>query len=124
MFTNYVAGFVFRKEGTEVALIKKNKPDWQRGKLNGVGGKVEPFDDSDHQAMAREFREETGVTTQAGQWSEIAELNCADATITFFVYRPGGDGMVLQNITDEAVDWYRVRDLPSSGTLPGWTRKA
>jgi 8-oxo-dGTP pyrophosphatase MutT (NUDIX family) len=26
----------------EVLLIEKQKPAWQRGKLNGVGGKIEP----------------------------------------------------------------------------------
>jgi hypothetical protein len=34
-----VAGFLFRNNDTEVALIRKNKPDWQKGKLNGIGGK-------------------------------------------------------------------------------------
>jgi hypothetical protein len=37
----YVCGFMFANDFTEVALIRKNKPEWQRGKLNGIGGKVE-----------------------------------------------------------------------------------
>ena len=52
----YVVGFMFSEE------ILKNKPDWQAGRLNGVGGKVEPNEYPD-QAMVREFEEETGVRT-------------------------------------------------------------
>lgn len=41
--TIYVAGFLFgpMPRHNYVALIRKNKPDWQKGKLNGIGGKVE-----------------------------------------------------------------------------------
>lgn len=56
----YVLGFMFDENLDYVALIEKQNPEWQRGKLNGIGGKVEigetPFD-----AMVREFEEETGV---------------------------------------------------------------
>jgi 8-oxo-dGTP diphosphatase len=56
----YVLGFLFSPITNRVALIKKNRPRWQEGMLNGIGGKVNdkewPFD-----AMIREFEEETGV---------------------------------------------------------------
>ena len=39
--TNYVLGFAFSKSGQMVLLIWKNKPEWQRGKMNGIGGKIE-----------------------------------------------------------------------------------
>lgn len=56
----YVLGFMFDENRNVVALIRKENPEWQRGKLNGIGGKIEegesPFD-----AMVREFEEETGV---------------------------------------------------------------
>ncbi len=38
----YVLGFAFDEDYEWVALIKKNRPQWQAGKLNGVGGKIEP----------------------------------------------------------------------------------
>lgn len=47
-----------------VALIRKAKPAWQAGRLNGIGGKVEPGEDP-QLAMAREFEEEAGVATPA-----------------------------------------------------------
>ena len=54
----YVAGFLFDQWGY-VLLIEKKKPIWQKGLLNGIGGKIEP-DESPIQAMIREFEEEAG----------------------------------------------------------------
>lgn len=36
--TFYVAGLAFSTDLQHVALIKKNRPDWQAGKFNGIGG--------------------------------------------------------------------------------------
>lgn len=60
---DYVLGFAFSRDGKNVILIEKLRPEWQKGKLNGVGGKVEPEDISPLHAMIREFKEETGVDT-------------------------------------------------------------
>jgi 8-oxo-dGTP diphosphatase len=57
--TKYVVGFMFDESMTNVALIRKNKPAWQTGLLNGIGGKVEADEDA-FSAMVREFREEAG----------------------------------------------------------------
>lgn len=59
----YVLGFAFSRDKCDMIVIEKQKPDWQKGKLNGVGGKVEPEDQSPLHAMVREFKEETGVDT-------------------------------------------------------------
>ena len=37
----YVLGFIFNKDKTKIALIRKDRPEWQKGLLNAVGGKVE-----------------------------------------------------------------------------------
>lgn len=55
---NYVCGFLFK--GHQVLLVEKKNPEWQRGLLNGIGGKVENYETSDA-AMTREFEEETGL---------------------------------------------------------------
>jgi 8-oxo-dGTP diphosphatase len=68
---NYVVGFMFNPVYSEVVLIRKTKPAWQRGLLNGVGGKVEPGEDF-LTAMNREFEEETGV--HGLKWKKFAEI--------------------------------------------------
>lgn len=89
----YVVGFLFNPEGDEVVLVLKTKPDWQRGRLNGVGGKVEPGDaesvlqdwivgvPAGHglastylAAMKREWREETGDTSDI-DWKRFDTLS-------------------------------------------------
>src|SRR5271167_3288640 len=56
----YVVGFLIDPTLSKVVLIRKVNPEWQRGLLNGVGGKVEPGEDATT-AMHREFEEEAGV---------------------------------------------------------------
>lgn len=64
MNKKYVLGFAFDRAKEILVLIEKQKPEWQKGLLNGVGGKVEPEDESILHAMVREFKEETGVDTK------------------------------------------------------------
>ncbi len=63
---NYVAGFLFEPYMERVVLIQKEKPTWQKGRLNGVGGKME-LGETPLQAMQREFREETGLDIPMSQ---------------------------------------------------------
>lgn len=71
----YVCGFAFNEEKTKVVLIHKTKgPPSVIGKLNGVGGKMELTDLCSHDAMTREFREETGLFVRSGLWTNFATL--------------------------------------------------
>lgn len=79
----WVVGFLFNDDATEVVLIRKNRPEWQAGRLNGVGGKVEEGDRSHHHAMAREFCEETGFVTTLGAWHHFASLVWEEGTVIF-----------------------------------------
>ena len=36
--TGYACGFLFSDDRRHVVLIRKRRPAWQAGKLNGVGG--------------------------------------------------------------------------------------
>lgn len=71
---NYTVGFAFSKDRSKIVLIRKNRPAWQAGKLNGAGGKIDPEDKDAAHAMAREFLEETGVETAASQWRYFARI--------------------------------------------------
>jgi 8-oxo-dGTP diphosphatase len=57
---HYVVGFLFGHDKTMVALIKKSRPEWQKGMLNGIGGKIENSENA-LTAMRREFKEEAGA---------------------------------------------------------------
>ena len=62
----YVVGFAFTKDLKRVLLINKNKPEWQKGLLNGVGGKIEGKE-TPLEAMRREAIEEVGIDVD---WQE------------------------------------------------------
>lgn len=107
----YVVGFMFDHGCSEVALIRKNRPKWQQGKLNGIGGHVEKGE-LDEVAMKREFYEETGVIHK--EWKHIATLQVfngptLDANVS--VFTTYGDLTKLQTTTDEKIEIINLGDL-------------
>ncbi len=98
----YVLGFMFSEDRRYVALIEKNRPTWQAGLLNGVGGHIEDDDDGPGTAMAREFREETGVQTDPGDWEWYASLSNEKCFI--YIFRMFSDKVWdARTLTDEEV---------------------
>lgn len=81
IMTNYVCGFYFDHKCRQVVLIWKNKPDWQKGKLNGVGGKIEAGE-TPQVAMRREFKEETGIDHE--DWKGLIALSTKEWRVYFF----------------------------------------
>lgn len=106
MQTLYVVGFAFRSNG-KVVLIEKRRPDWQAGKLNGVGGHVEKGETM-RQAMLREFEEEAGARVH--NWEHFATVT--DAT-NWSVYFFGTiTNLPVSSVTDERIMEFPCRDLP------------
>jgi 8-oxo-dGTP diphosphatase len=68
----YVLAFLFSTDGKTVWLIRKTRPDWQKGLLNGIGGKEEE-QESSYSAVIREFREETGLNIT--EWTKFCTLS-------------------------------------------------
>ncbi len=79
--TKYVLGFMFDQKSYGVLLIQKIKPAWQAGKLNGIGGKIEPNENS-LQAMQREFKEETGIDQFYWEW--VTQISGDDWSVEVF----------------------------------------
>jgi len=109
--TPYVLGFGFYKwpGGLQVALIEKKKPDWQKGKLNGIGGKIE-LNESPIDAMVREFKEETDLSFS--DWKLFCQ-SYDDKNYYVYCY----SGFLTEEpttTTDEVVGIYSVQFLPSN----------
>lgn len=73
MSAKYAAGFAFDTTLSLVTLVLKDRPAWQKGRFNAVGGHV-IFGEDPLSAMVREFKEETGLTTEATDWRHYAKL--------------------------------------------------
>jgi 8-oxo-dGTP diphosphatase len=115
--TEYVAGFLF--DGDRVALVVKNRPEWQKGKMNGIGGHIEPGE-TPEQAMAREFVEETGYERpEPLDWMRFAELSGSDYKVYFFYEY--GDHRLLHQPTDETVVSVDIGDLNFANSIPSLT---
>lgn len=111
----YVLGFAFDADRQHVALIRKARPSWQAGKLNGIGGSMMDGE-APVLAMAREFEEETGVALHAPHWQEYAVL----VGVAFHVhtYRAFNDRVHdVRSATDERVLLINVVDAPSHNVL-------
>jgi 8-oxo-dGTP pyrophosphatase MutT (NUDIX family) len=116
--TEYVCGFLFDRNFDFVALVKKSKPAWQVGLLNGIGGKVEPLDRDHNEAMEREFNEETGVVFT--KWIPFLTLHVQGIDVQFFCGH-AEKRMALKGIDDEPVGWYQTDATFMPPTIPNLT---
>ena len=93
----------------KVLLIEKKRPQWQSGRYNLPGGKIET-DETIHEAAARELYEETGVMT-----TEVHIMGTIDGD-EFVVYVckcsfDAGDARnEAKSVTDERVFWRSLFD--------------
>lgn len=88
--TRYVVGLPLVPRLGAVLLVRKNRPAWQAGRLNGPGGKVERAGDlyeTDPAAMSREFLEEVGVLVRAERWAPRVTLSGDGWRCCFLVAR-------------------------------------
>ena len=109
---HYVAGFVFDEADERVVLIRKNRPAWQAGKLNGVGGRIEDGESS-RDAMRREFREETGVVVD--RW-ELCGTLADERGWSIDFYRATIPAALMRDVTsctDEQVEVMFLEQLSS-----------
>jgi 8-oxo-dGTP diphosphatase len=112
----YVCGFALSYDGQKVALIRKNRPEWQAGKLNGIGGHVEDREDP-YPAMVREFQEETGQLVMG--WERFVVMHFPGARIHFYRARCSPETLdSLQSLTDEEVFVLPVEGLRVQEVIP------
>lgn len=106
----YCCGLLYNRAGTRVVMIRKNRPAWQAGLLNGVGGKIESHE-APREAMSREFQEEAGLSLSVDGWELAVVLTAPAAKVSFF--RRFTDNAVIDRVrtmTDERVIVCSVSD--------------
>lgn len=108
----YVAGFMFDESQTCVALVLKERPAWQEGLLNGIGGKIESGE-TPLEAMIREFREET--TVEHPVWEQTVILEGKGFRVYFF--RAFTDQVYLAETVDEKIHRVRLDTLTKLATI-------
>ncbi len=101
----YTLGFAFNHNRSAVALIKKTRPDWQKGFLNGIGGKLEK-DELPIDGIIREFFEETGKIIT--NWTFMGALHGPDASdpdskYIMHVFKTFSELHTLRTTTEEEV---------------------
>jgi len=101
--TTYVLGFAFNEDKSKVILIRKNRPEWMSGKLNGIGGHIEEGE-CKLDAMQREFLEETGIHTPRTDWNlKIKMRSSIELIYVFSTILPENEFNSVKSITDEQV---------------------
>ncbi len=123
--TEYCVGFLFDERYhpiEEVLLIRKLKPQWQAGRLNGIGGHLEK-DETSLQAMCREFKEETGA--EFNNWDLVCILEGEDFILN--VFRGFTFSVILYILTlreqgfktpEGDIGIYKVSEVNELGGLP------
>lgn len=109
----YTLGFIFSQDLSEVLLMHKNRPDWQVGRLNGVGGKIEVNEES-VDCIVREVLEEAGVKTEKESWTYFGEIKSDDWRVDLYTLIYLENSKDFFTATDEKIEWFRVDDLPNN----------
>lgn len=108
MKQEYVLGFLFNSDATKVKLIRKNKPEWQAGRLNGIGGKIEAGESS-QDAMIREFLEEAGVATSG--WTLFCMMGGTSWNCWVFSLFSDNYFNSTESMTSELLEDLEITDL-------------
>ena len=111
----YSVGFAFCED--DVLLIHKLKgPEVVRGRLNGVGGKIEP-DEDPTQCMAREFEEETGLHIEEGRWwlKVVLTFEGEQEIVYFFsTHVTDEEALNARSMEIEQIEWCSASRLPEN----------
>lgn len=112
----YTLAFIFDDTLSEVLLIKKTKPDWQAGYLNGIGGKRE-HNETTTDCIIREVYEECGLRNI--HYTPVGVIQGEEYLVTVFTARVSRS--ILEEAstkTEEEVQLYKMVDLPTLNLLP------
>ena len=109
---HFVLAFIFTSDLQKVLLILKNRPTWQAGNFNGIGGKIEPGETA-AKAICREVEEETGIRTKPAYWQYMGKMVASNWDNEIFTMALSPK-ISPQSITDEEVSWHSVVNVPTN----------
>lgn len=109
----YTLGFIFDSSREQVLLMHKLKPEWQAGKINGVGGKMEEGEEK-ITCIVREVREETGLETERDSWIYVGEIGSDAWQTHVFALVYQGNSSDVRSMEKERVEWFAVDALPAN----------
>ena len=102
----YVVGLIFSEcNPNRLLMIRKNRPDWQSGKLNGIGGKIEKNESAD-QAMTRECNEECDLDIDPWHYLGMTEFANGE---TVYYYAAEANLNKAKSMTDEPLETITVK---------------
>lgn len=116
----YVVGFAFTEDGKSVLLMEKNRPSWQAGLLNGIGGHIEEGEDTEtpYTAMHRETMEEAGITLDWYHRGVMRGTNNDDGEFECHIFYAHDDAVEgFRQIEDEELRLIPVFKLPTLNTI-------
>lgn len=127
--TTYVLGVATDNEG--VIVIQKEHPEWQKGLINFVGGKVEPGE-FPVDAMVREFKEETNIDSTPDNWIYIGEMYRKNDFVCHIFKMHSKEVLFPITITDENVFKISYIDMqkpmnyfmPNLNTIFAWSQSS
>lgn len=117
----YTVGFLIDSTNEKLLLIRKAKPEWQNGLLNGVGGSIEPGE-TPLDCMRREFVEETGIAFH--DWKQFATgyVTChqGDCICYYFIGRTLAPWNMIHPREDETeqASWFAIGEMMANHPVP------
>lgn len=110
---NYTLGFIFTRALDRVLLVHKISPEWQAGKINGIGGKIERGEDP-LACIVREVKEEAGLLTDKEQWIFLGEMGADAWRMHVFTLVHNGGTDDARSADKEKIEWFDPYALPSN----------
>lgn len=108
----FTVGFIFTENRGEVLLILKDRPTWQAGLWNGVGGKVEK-DESLTSCISREVFEETNILIPEQVWKTVGDIAGNNWHVTIFTTTLSTP-ITPEQKTSEKPQWHKLSELPQN----------
>ncbi len=114
--TYYVLVYVEKSwVNEEFLVINKNKPDWQKGKKNLPGGKIEDGETA-LEAAERELKEESNLRVHSSSGRLLGKITNNDNFVVYCVSYSTWDSNIV-SLTDEKVEWLSFDNLDFDSSI-------